>query len=48
MGIILQKLKNLFFSNSNIEIVLIGLENSGKSTLLNQLSLGEAYPTAPV
>ena len=43
----LNKIKN-FFLRTKIEIVLIGLENSGKTTLLNQLTLGEAYSTAPV
>ena len=46
MGILLEKIKQLFTS-SNIEVVLIGLENSGKTTLINQLSLGQALPTAP-
>lgn len=46
MGILLEKIKQLF-SSSSIEVVLIGLENSGKTTLINQLSLGEALPTAP-
>ena len=46
MGSVLEKLKQLFY-NSKIEVVLIGLENSGKTTLLNQLNMGEAIPTAP-
>ena len=46
MGILLEKIKQLFTSSS-IEVVLIGLENSGKTTLINQLSLGQALPTAP-
>ena len=46
MGGILEKLKELF-SGSKLEVVLIGLENSGKTTLLNQMSMGEALPTAP-
>lgn len=46
MGILLEKIKQLF-SSSSIEVVLIGLENSGKTTLINQLSMGQALPTAP-
>jgi Arf/Sar family protein len=34
MGNILEKLKE-FFTSSKIEIVMIGVENSGKTTLLN-------------
>ena len=46
MGALLDTLKELFTGNS-IEVVLIGLENSGKTTLLNQMSMGESLPTAP-
>ena len=46
MGALLEKLRNLLFS-SKLEVVLIGLENSGKTTLLNQIAFGEALPTAP-
>ncbi|EAR88620.1 ADP-ribosylation factor(Arf)/Arf-like (ARL) small GTPase family protein (macronuclear) [Tetrahymena thermophila SB210] len=46
MGNLVEKLKN-FFTSSNMEIVMIGIENSGKTTILNQLSLGEASVTAP-
>lgn len=34
MGNLFQRLKDLF-SNSKLEVVLIGIENSGKTTLLN-------------
>ena len=34
MGGIIEKIKNLF-STAKMEIVLIGVENSGKTTLLN-------------
>lgn len=46
MGGILEKLKGLLFSRK-MEIVMIGIENSGKTTILNQLSIGEASLTAP-
>jgi len=39
------RLKDLF--TRKLEICLIGLENSGKTTLLNQMSFGEALKTAP-
>lgn len=41
MGNLVAQLKNLFDS-SKMEVVMIGVENSGKTTLMNQLSLGEA------
>lgn len=46
MGALIEKLKN-FFSTSKIEVCMVGLENSGKTTLLNQLSLGDASFTVP-
>ncbi len=39
MGGIFNKMLDLFYSKK-MEIVLLGLENSGKTTLLNQLALG--------
>ncbi len=46
MGSVFAKLKEIFYSKK-MEIVLLGLENSGKTTLLNQLALGQSYPSAP-
>lgn len=46
MGALIEKLKN-FFNTSRIEVCMVGLENSGKTTLLNQLSLGDASFTVP-
>ncbi len=46
MGGIFNKMLDLFYSKK-MEIVLLGLENSGKTTLLNQLALGQSYPSAP-
>jgi Arf/Sar family protein len=46
MGNLFEKLKS-FFDNSKIEVCMVGLENAGKTTLLNQLSLGDASYTVP-
>ena len=46
MGNLFEKLKN-FFSTSKIEVCMVGLENAGKTTLLNQLSLGDPSFTVP-
>ncbi len=46
MGSMFAKLREIFLSHK-MEIVLLGLENSGKTTLLNQLALGQSYPSAP-
>jgi Arf/Sar family protein len=45
MGGLLAKLKSLF--SRQMEIVIIGLERAGKTTFLNQLSVGEALQTVP-
>ena len=47
MGNLSAKLKDLFSGNKHIELCLVGLENSGKSTLLNILSSGFAGETMP-
>eukprot|EP00997_Jenningsia_sp_PLL12_P007157 NODE_3769_length_733_cov_102.312865_g3172_i0.p1 GENE.NODE_3769_length_733_cov_102.312865_g3172_i0~~NODE_3769_length_733_cov_102.312865_g3172_i0.p1 ORF type:complete len:179 (-),score=54.86 NODE_3769_length_733_cov_102.312865_g3172_i0:136-672(-) len=46
MGGFLDKLKDLF-SKREIELCLVGLENSGKTTLLNILSTGYPVETLP-
>ena len=46
MGILFTKLYELFASKK-LEICMVGLENSGKTTLLNVLSLGHAVETLP-
>mmetsp|Transcript_19843 Transcript_19843/g.70204 ORF Transcript_19843/g.70204 Transcript_19843/m.70204 type:complete len:178 (-) Transcript_19843:36-569(-) len=46
MGGMLDKLLGVFWSKQ-LEVVLVGLENSGKSTLLNVMSMGHPVETAP-
>ena len=46
MGGLISKLMSLLF-NKKLELVLIGLENCGKTTFANQLSLGEPKKTLP-
>eukprot|EP00758_Cryptobia_borreli_P002363 Tbor_TRINITY_DN2977_c0_g1::TRINITY_DN2977_c0_g1_i1::g.1045::m.1045/K07955/ARL8; ADP-ribosylation factor-like protein 8 len=48
MGNFLTKITELFSGKKKLEMCLVGLENSGKTTLLNVLSVGhpvETYPT---
>lgn len=48
MGNVFQKMKDLFNSSKKLEMCLVGLENSGKTTLLNVLAKGvpeETFPT---
>lgn len=45
MGGLVAKLRALF--SKQLEIVIIGLENSGKTTLLNQLTEGAPLTTVP-
>eukprot|EP01063_Lacrimia_lanifica_P040786 TRINITY_DN9385_c0_g2_i1.p4 TRINITY_DN9385_c0_g2~~TRINITY_DN9385_c0_g2_i1.p4 ORF type:complete len:180 (+),score=85.85 TRINITY_DN9385_c0_g2_i1:90-629(+) len=47
MGNLTAKLKELFSDNKQIELCLVGLENSGKTTLLNILSTGFPAETMP-
>ena len=46
MGQILQKMLDAF-CNKKLEVVLVGLENSGKTTLLNVLAAGRPVETCP-
>ncbi len=46
MGIIWTKLRDMLFSKK-LELVLVGLENCGKTTFANQLSYGEPKKTLP-
>eukprot|EP01061_Rhynchopus_euleeides_P026913 TRINITY_DN43803_c0_g1_i1.p1 TRINITY_DN43803_c0_g1~~TRINITY_DN43803_c0_g1_i1.p1 ORF type:complete len:180 (+),score=79.27 TRINITY_DN43803_c0_g1_i1:256-795(+) len=46
MGNLAGKLKELFSGTKHIELCLVGLENSGKTTILNILSSG--YPADPM
>tara|TARA_B110000090_G_scaffold206955_1_gene257393 strand:+ start:63 stop:713 length:651 start_codon:yes stop_codon:yes gene_type:complete len=46
MGNLFQKLLNSFYSK-NLEVVLVGLENSGKTTLVNVLAAGHPMETCP-
>ena len=46
MGNIFRRLMNLL-SSKKLEVVLVGLENSGKTTLLQVLSDGRPVETAP-
>lgn len=46
MGAFATKLRNLF-SNKKLELCLVGLENAGKTTLVNVLALGQAIDTLP-
>jgi len=46
MGAVLQKLLDSLYSKQ-LEVVIVGLENSGKSTLLSVLASGAAQETVP-
>lgn len=46
MGGILAKLRDIFFS-TKMEIALVGLENSGKTTFCNYLSMGKHVEEPP-
>ena len=46
MGVLWSSLSSLFFSKK-LEVVLVGLQNSGKSTFCNCLELGKSMDTVP-
>jgi Arf/Sar family protein len=46
MGGVIARLRALFFSR-RLEVVLVGLEGSGKTTFCNYLALGKAVEEPP-
>ena len=46
MGAMLQKLLQSFYTKK-LECVIVGLENSGKTTLLNVMAMGHPVETCP-
>mmetsp|Transcript_17013 Transcript_17013/g.41041 ORF Transcript_17013/g.41041 Transcript_17013/m.41041 type:complete len:180 (-) Transcript_17013:76-615(-) len=47
MGIAISKLWERLFSKGNFKMVIIGLDNAGKTTTLYKLSLGDVVATQP-
>lgn len=47
MGILFSKLYTLLFASEEVKILILGLDNSGKSTILYRLSLGSTVATTP-
>lgn len=47
MGNFLAALKSLFSSGKKLELCLVGLDNGGKTTLLNVLAMGHPVETIP-
>mmetsp|Transcript_5317 Transcript_5317/g.13449 ORF Transcript_5317/g.13449 Transcript_5317/m.13449 type:complete len:181 (+) Transcript_5317:26-568(+) len=47
MGLLLSKLWEKLFSKGNYKIIIIGLDNAGKTTTLYKLHLGEVVVTQP-
>ncbi|CAN0098697.1 unnamed protein product [Discosporangium mesarthrocarpum] len=46
MGAVIQRMLRSFYAKQ-LEVVLIGLENSGKTTLMNVLANGQPVDTVP-
>jgi len=47
LGVVLAKLIRLFWSKQEYKIVLVGLDNAGKTTILYKLLLNEVVATTP-
>ncbi|SBS84439.1 ADP-ribosylation factor-like protein, partial [Plasmodium ovale curtisi] len=47
MGILFSSVFSRLFSNREIRILILGLDNAGKTTILNRLQLGEIVQTIP-
>jgi small GTP-binding protein len=47
MGILISKIWNNLISKKEVRILMLGLDSSGKSTILYQLKMGETLKTMP-
>ena len=47
MGFVISKLVDLFASHGEVKVILVGLDNAGKTTTLYKLLLNEVVVTAP-
>lgn len=47
MGILMSKLMRLVFANEEHKVILVGLDNAGKTTILYQFLMGEVVDTSP-
>ncbi|TKR60069.1 hypothetical protein L596_029655 [Steinernema carpocapsae] len=47
MGLFFSRLYSIFGSEENVRILMIGLDNAGKTTILYKLKLGEVITTIP-
>ncbi|KAF2016238.1 ARF/SAR superfamily [Aaosphaeria arxii CBS 175.79] len=47
MGAVFSSLKNLMYGKKEIRILILGLDNAGKTTLLYRLKIGEVVTTIP-
>ena len=47
MGLLISKIGSLLFRKKNVRILMIGLDNSGKTSILYQLKIGDLVNTTP-
>ncbi|CAN0878897.1 ADP-ribosylation factor 1 [Linum grandiflorum] len=47
MGTMISRIAKLFFPKSRVRILMIGLDGSGKTTILYKLKIGETVTTTP-
>lgn len=47
MGFLFSKLIDALFGERNLKILILGLDNAGKTTILYKLKLGKIIETTP-
>lgn len=47
MGILFSKLMDILFGEKSLKILILGLDNAGKTTILYKLKLGKIIETTP-
>ena len=47
MGALVSKLLNTLLGNKEVRVLILGLDNAGKTTILYKLQMGEVVTTVP-
>ena len=47
MGVLVSKLLGVIMGNKEVRVLILGLDNAGKTTILYKLQMGEVVTTVP-
>jgi ADP-ribosylation factor-like protein 1 len=47
MGLLLSRIASLFHSSREVRVLMLGIDNAGKTTILYRMQLGNVVETVP-